>query len=666
MKYLDFCLVALLTMLLWNCSPSSTAEPAGGDLDSNEIEGELDEAETDTDLDSTDGDIDSDPDPDPDTQETEPDADGVIIDGDLALDGDRDDEASENDSDMDSETDWSPDGDLDQEEEVDAEITESQENDADAEIVECLSGERSCSEDRSTVLRCVENTWREWQQCQQCNSCDVVSKQCEPQSCGYVFAACEGEGALSYWADDPNCCPDKIVACPPLTTCDVVEKSCVASTADCPTISPLTIPEKSGEVPGQVSSVLAITEDTSISHVCVAVDITSAYPEKLRLTLKHAGVETDLYSMNSHLDQNIKRQFIVEDDFDQVTSVGDWELQIQNEKSSDQGLGVGSLNCWDLSFNCERECNAINTPADLALANGQVQSTLTIEENQVISGLCVDLDFSIEQADSLLLTLTSPDNTKAVLDYYPMLAPGVGQFTYFVPYFDGEAAKGEWTLDVAQMSDAPAGWLECWNVRPNCQPAQHLEGCGGAPNQDIGQICINQQRQACVDDQLQRVSCPAATQCHTLLTDSSSIGQCDLQQNEPCSLSGDERCMPGLFCMRGRCASCDAPAQPVLLADNDATETGIAVTDSGAAGGLCLSIDAEHDAPEELTVSLRNPAGQSVELRSAGDTSQLRGIYAISDWAELDREGLWTLIVADGVEGNSGLLNCVTLEFNCP
>ena len=105
---------------------------------------------------------------------------------------------------------------------------------------------------------------------------------------------------------------------------------------------------------------------------------------------------------------------------------------------------------------------------------------------------------------------------------------------------------------------------------------------------------------------------------------------------------------------------------PALYVPYDAYTTDtIAVSDSGTASSVSVSVDIEHGHIGDLLVQLVAPDGTARTLhdrvgRSAGDIVKTYGV----DLGGTTIDGTWVLRLHDNYDGDEGTLNSWTLTIN--
>jgi subtilisin-like proprotein convertase family protein len=96
---------------------------------------------------------------------------------------------------------------------------------------------------------------------------------------------------------------------------------------------------------------------------------------------------------------------------------------------------------------------------------GSVQSQITFASSLDVEKMVIDLNITHPHVSDLIVTLTSPDGTSAVLASHPASGTGSGiVFETTANNFWGEDAKGTWTLTVTDSVTGSVGTLNSWTL----------------------------------------------------------------------------------------------------------------------------------------------------------------------------------------------------------
>lgn len=98
-----------------------------------------------------------------------------------------------------------------------------------------------------------------------------------------------------------------------------------------------------------------------------------------------------------------------------------------------------------------------------------ITSSINTTQNLTIEALELTLNITHQFPSDLLITLTSPSGTEAIIlephpDFYTRY-PHMRNIRLMVNHFYGETTKGKWTLKISDRWEEDAGTLESWSLK---------------------------------------------------------------------------------------------------------------------------------------------------------------------------------------------------------
>ncbi|WP_434928173.1 S8 family serine peptidase [Shewanella sp. HL-SH2] len=106
-----------------------------------------------------------------------------------------------------------------------------------------------------------------------------------------------------------------------------------------------------------------------------------------------------------------------------------------------------------------------NSPVDIPDNNaGGISSTINVADDIAVFGLAANVDISHTWIGDLIVTLTSPNGTEAVLHNRDGGSADNIVKSWDLSAFNGEMAMGDWTLSVSDNVGADTGTLNSWGL----------------------------------------------------------------------------------------------------------------------------------------------------------------------------------------------------------
>lgn len=245
------------------------------------------------------------------------------------------------------------------------------------------------------------------------------------------------------------------------------DRACIDPAGSYENATALDIPDASE---AGVSSTIEVAEGGTISGLSVDVDITHPYVGDLTVTLSKGDTTVTLHARSGAGTDDIKRAFDVSD-FDGQDAAGTWTLRVVDGARSD----AGRLNRWSLAITRCAGGDCGSTPTTLTGSNDTLQvipdatpagvsSDVTISGAGSVATLRVTVNLTHTFIADLVVSLRKDGGAPVELMREQYVDDTMLVRTFTVNDFDGQAAAGTYTLNVADVSGGDEGTLNGWSL----------------------------------------------------------------------------------------------------------------------------------------------------------------------------------------------------------
>jgi subtilisin-like proprotein convertase family protein len=317
-----------------------------------------------------------------------------------------------------------------------------------------------------------------------------------------------------------------------------------------------------------------------------------------------------------------------------------------------------------------------------------IVSTINVPQSILIDEVNVDVNITHTFIGDLVVTLTSPAGTVAVLHDRSGGGSDNINRTFSVPTaFLGEDAAGDWTLAVQDLAGIDVGTLDSWTLHIVGVPGDATFGLGASPaSQSVSQgasasyaVDVSSFGGFAGDVGLSLTSEPALAASVTFSPETvAAPGSSTLTIATSCDTA------PGTYALTitgtdgagtTKTANVSLTVQPFGNTDFTfpSTDTPISIPDADPAGitstinvaddvtvnALGVEVNITHTFIGDLIVTLVGPNGAAVVLhnRTGGSTDNLHQTFDVPDFVGGSAAGAWQLVVSDNAGIDVGTLD---------
>jgi subtilisin-like proprotein convertase family protein len=246
-----------------------------------------------------------------------------------------------------------------------------------------------------------------------------------------------------------------------------------------------------------ITSRASVGETLTVGSLVVELDIAHTYIGDLRVVLVHDGVEAVVHNQTGGGTDNIQSRFPVTA-FDGMAARGDWTLRVSDRAAQD----VGTLRGWKLHIvpgTGGGTTGGGTTGGGTTGSNGTytasprvaipdnnmtgVTSAIEVTEAGNVGRVRLDLDITHTYIGDLEVVLVHGGVERPVHSRTGGATDDL-RVTLDVLGFEGQAARGTWTLRVTDLASQDVGTLNSWTLR--LLPADNT-GTGGTAESFPGQ-----------------------------------------------------------------------------------------------------------------------------------------------------------------------------------
>jgi subtilisin-like proprotein convertase family protein len=225
--------------------------------------------------------------------------------------------------------------------------------------------------------------------------------------------------------------------------------------------------------PAGVQDVISLDEAGRVAAITVEVDIAHTWIGDLRVVLVAPdGSEVMLHNRSGGNADNIRQSWTLESLpvlgalVDKATA-GPWTLKVADLGKRD----TGALRSWGLHIRPAAARLAATDEAALAIPDNKpagVTRRLALEGDESVQELAVSVDITHTWIGDLRVTLTSPEGTAVVLHNQAggsadnLIRTWRSQEEAGLRVLRGQAAAGDWMLNVADLAARDVGKLNRW------------------------------------------------------------------------------------------------------------------------------------------------------------------------------------------------------------
>ncbi|MBN2496484.1 MAG: proprotein convertase P-domain-containing protein [Deltaproteobacteria bacterium] len=211
-----------------------------------------------------------------------------------------------------------------------------------------------------------------------------------------------------------------------------------------------------------VRSTISVDEQVDFNQVELRVQIEHSWVGDLVIELEHAGRTVTLQSRQGGSDQNLDAVF-QPIGFAGTGSAGDWTLVVRDLAARD----TGRLVSWSLTLRYQPEASDPQSYTDEANAEipdadpEGLSRSIEVDADRLIGSLEVEIDISHSYLGDLLVELEHDGKKVCLHDHQGGSGDDLVQ-TYPIEDFDGDNARGTWTLHVIDSAQMDSGQLNRW------------------------------------------------------------------------------------------------------------------------------------------------------------------------------------------------------------
>jgi subtilisin-like proprotein convertase family protein len=225
--------------------------------------------------------------------------------------------------------------------------------------------------------------------------------------------------------------------------------------------------------PTGVTSRLSVGETLTVGSLVVELDIAHTYIGDLRVTLVHEGVEAVIHNQTGGGTRNIQASFPVSN-FDGMAARGDWTLRVTDLAAQD----VGTIRGWKLHITpgtgggttgggTTGTTGTFTATPRVAIPDNNttgVTSALEVTESGNVGRVRLDLDITHTYIGDLEVVLTHDGVSRPVHSRTGGATHDI-RTSFDIPGFEGQLARGTWTLRVRDLASRDVGTLNSWTLR---------------------------------------------------------------------------------------------------------------------------------------------------------------------------------------------------------